>query len=140
VRQRREDLGLLVRALLRRLPHGERARFAPATVRLMFRHDWPRNVRELEKALASAVALADGRAIAPEDLPEPIRREPTRPPAPPAAPPPPLDEGALRERLVALLESHEGNVAAVARAMGKERMQIHRWARRFGLDLDSYRR
>ena len=63
-----------------------------------------------------------------------------RPPAPPAAPPPPLDDDALRARLVALLESHDGNVAAVARAIGKDRMQIHRWVRRFALDLDSYRR
>jgi DNA-binding NtrC family response regulator len=138
LRQRREDLGVLTRALLKRLPGGERARFAPSATRLLFRHDWPRNVRELEKALASAVALADGRAITPDDLPEAIRREP--PPRPAPAPAPAIDEATLRQRLVALLESHEGNVAAVARAMGKERMQIHRWARRFGLDLDSYRR
>jgi transcriptional regulator with PAS, ATPase and Fis domain len=138
VGQRREDLGLLVRALLRRLPGGERARLSPAAARLLFRYDWPRNVRELEKALASAVALADGRAIAPDDLPESIRREPSTRAAPTT--PPVVDEATLRQRLVALLESHEGNVAAVARAMGKERMQIHRWARRFGLDLDSYRR
>ncbi|HTJ41568.1 MAG TPA: sigma 54-interacting transcriptional regulator [Kofleriaceae bacterium] len=139
LRQRREDLGLLVRALLRRTPGGERARFTPSSARLLFRHDWPRNVRELEKALASAVPLAEGRAITPDDLPEPLRREQARAAFPTPAPPP-LDDDALRARLVSLLESHDGNVAAVARAMGKERMQIHRWARRFGLDLGSYRR
>jgi transcriptional regulator of acetoin/glycerol metabolism len=96
-------------------------------------------VRELEKALTSAVALAHDRAIVVDDLPEPMRRDPTsRPPT--GAPAATLDDDALRVRLISLLESHAGNVAAVARAMGKERMQIHRWARRFGLDLDSYRR
>ncbi len=140
LRQRREDLGLLVRALLRRIPGGDRAKLTAAAARLLFRHDWPLNVRELEKALASAVALAEGRAILPEDLPEPVRREPALRPPIAGASPPVLDDDALRARLVALLESNEGNVAAVARAMGKERMQIHRWARRFQLDLDSYRR
>jgi sigma-54 dependent transcriptional regulator, acetoin dehydrogenase operon transcriptional activator AcoR len=143
LRQRREDLGLLVRALLQRTDGGERAKLTATSARMLFRHDWPNNVRELEKALASAVALADGRSIVPDDLPEPVRREPAPRAVGSAArlpSTPPLDDDALRTRLVSLLESHEGNVAAVARAMGKERMQIHRWARRFGLDLDSYRR
>jgi len=135
--RRREDLGLLIGALLRRGGH-DRVTFAPAAARLLFRHDWPLNVRELDRALASAVALAGDRAIGPDDLPEAVRQEPTRPRE--AAAPAKLDDDALRAKLVALLESTQGNVAAVARAMGKERMQIHRWARRFGIDLASYRR
>ena len=50
----------------------------------------------------------------------------------------PADQ-ALKDHLVELLTLHDGNVAAVGRAMGKGRMQIHRWARRFGIDLDSFR-
>jgi transcriptional regulator with GAF, ATPase, and Fis domain len=38
-----------------------------------------------------------------------------------------------------LLERHEGNLAAIGRALGKERMQIHRWLRRYGIDLAQYR-
>jgi hypothetical protein len=34
---------------------------------------------------------------------------------------------------------HGGNVANVARAMGKARMQIHRWCQRFGIDPSAYR-
>ena len=45
----------------------------------------------------------------------------------------------LRGQLEALLREHRGNVAAVARAMGKGRMQIHRWLARFELDVDRYR-
>src|SRR5690606_12068580 len=44
------------------------------------------------------------------------------------------------EALRALLESHRGNVAAVGRELGKARMQIHRWMRRYGIDVDDYRR
>jgi hypothetical protein len=38
-----------------------------------------------------------------------------------------------------LLGQHEGNVAEVARAMGKARMQIHRWVKRLGIDPGRYR-
>ncbi len=45
-----------------------------------------------------------------------------------------------REVLVALLAEHGGNVSAVARAMGKARMQIQRWIRRYGLDRAAFQR
>jgi transcriptional regulator with AAA-type ATPase domain len=137
LRQRREDLGLLVRALLARRPGGEQATFTVAAARLLHAYDWPHNIRELEQALASAIPLAVGRPIDVADLPEAIRRGPTRRTPVIAVP---EDDDALRAHLVGLLEAHAGNVAAVARAVGKERMQVHRWAKRLGLDLDSYRR
>jgi transcriptional regulator of acetoin/glycerol metabolism len=43
------------------------------------------------------------------------------------------------EELRALLARHQGNVAAVGRELGKERMQIHRWMKRFGISADEYR-
>jgi hypothetical protein len=45
-----------------------------------------------------------------------------------------------RDELRALLEAERGNVAAVARAMGKAPVQIRRWARRFQLDPTLFRR
>lgn len=39
--------------------------------------------------------------------------------------------------LSALLAEHGGNVSAVARAMGKARMQVQRWIRRYGLSTRS---
>jgi transcriptional regulator with AAA-type ATPase domain len=134
LRARREDLGMLVRALLSPIAGTEDTRFAPAAARMLFRHDWPGNVRELEKALASAVALAGDRAIEPGDLPIAIGRT-----APAAARTPPASEDELRAQVVALLREHAGNIAAVARAMNKEPVQIRRWIRRFGLDLDTFR-
>ena len=135
LRGRREDLGLLVRALLARRPGGDRATLAPAAARLLFAYPWPHNVRELEKTIASALALAPDRPIGPDDLPGAVRRGAVTPPIAT-----PDDDDALRARLVALLAEHQGNVAAVARAMGKERMQIHRWAKRLGIDLSARHR
>ena len=34
---------------------------------------------------------------------------------------------------------HHGNVAAVGRELGKERMQVHRWMKRYGIDVEEYR-
>ena len=43
-------------------------------------------------------------------------------------------DDARRAELIALLEQHGGNVSAVARTMGKARMQIQRWMARYELD------
>jgi len=49
---------------------------------------------------------------------------------------------ALRERkaeLIALLREHQGNITAIARATGWNRVQIHRWLKRFDLDPRPFR-
>ena len=38
-----------------------------------------------------------------------------------------------------LLNRHRGNVAAVGRELGKERMQVHRWLKKYGISLEEYR-
>jgi MoxR-like ATPase len=133
LRERREDLGLLVRTLLARQPRGGEVSFTLPAVRLLYAYRWPHNIREFERALASAVALADGRPIDVGDLPAALQRGPAQPDVV-------QDDDSLRVRLVALLEAHRGNIAAVARELDKDRMQIHRWIRRFDIDIDTYRR
>jgi DNA-binding NtrC family response regulator len=142
LRDRMEDLGILLAALLARIPGGAGATFAPAALRALVRHEWPLNVRELEKCLVAALALAGDQPIELEHLPPAVRRPRPHRASEPMAAVGPLspEEIELRERLVALLTSHGGNVASVARALSKGRMQIHRWARRFHLDLDAFRR
>jgi transcriptional regulator with GAF, ATPase, and Fis domain len=39
----------------------------------------------------------------------------------------------VRDTVAAALVRHDGNVAAVARELGKDRTQVRRWMRRFGL-------
>ncbi|WP_437613748.1 sigma 54-interacting transcriptional regulator [Sorangium sp. So ce834] len=45
------------------------------------------------------------------------------------------DEKVLRELLV----QQRGNVAAVARELGRDRAQVHRWIRRFNMNIDDFR-
>jgi DNA-binding NtrC family response regulator len=140
LRERREDFGLLARALL--LRRGGRApTFSAAAARALLRHDWPGNVRELERCLGTAHALAGDAPIEPTHLPAALTEAPAAAGAPPARPPAPRgpDDEALCRHLESKLREHRGNVAAIARDFQKGRMQIHRWLQRFGLDADAYR-
>jgi transcriptional regulator of acetoin/glycerol metabolism len=63
--------------------------------------------------------------------------------APAVAGPPvaiPEDDASLRAFVLAALETHKGNVSDVSRALGRTRMQIHRWMKRFEIDPATFRR
>jgi transcriptional regulator with GAF, ATPase, and Fis domain len=144
LRERREDIGLIVAQLLRR--HlGERAAnvtFAAEAVRALLRYDWPLNIRELERSLQAAVALAGAASVQLAHLPDPIARMPdqARQPIPPAAPAVLSDrDQALRDSVVAALKASNGNIAAAARTLGKARVQVQRWIKRFGIDVKELR-
>lgn len=144
LRQRREDMGLLVAALLRRLtPRAGDLRFERDAARALMSYAWPRNVRELERCLAAAVPLALARdgTIGLDDLPRVVREAPGEAMTPSIVVPERLSEEdqQRRQQLLELLENNGGNVAAVARALGKARMQIHRWIKRYGIDLKKHR-
>ncbi|WP_437770003.1 hypothetical protein WMF27_33870 [Sorangium sp. So ce281] len=53
---------------------------------------------------------------------------------------PEAGDAARREELARLLGVHRGNITAVAREMGKARMQIQRWLKRYGIDAERFRR
>jgi DNA-binding NtrC family response regulator len=141
LRDRMEDLGILIAALLDRLGARPGTCFAPAAMRALIAHDWPLNIRELEKCLTAALALTSAATVELDHLP-PAVRKPRAPRPPEAAADEPLsaEDAELRQQLIELLTTHGGNVTAVAKALAKGRMQIHRWAKRFGLDLEAFRR
>jgi transcriptional regulator of acetoin/glycerol metabolism len=96
------------------------------------RHDWPRNVRELEKALLHATALAGTGRIEAEHLPDSMK-----------------DSGENRraarsedqiQRVVRLLDENGGNVSVVASAMQTSRSQVHRLMKRLSLEPGAFRR
>jgi transcriptional regulator with PAS, ATPase and Fis domain len=143
LRSRRLDLGLLVASLLTRL-EGSRApsvTFTPAAALALFRHEWPLNTRELEQCLARALALAGLETIDVHHLPTAVAAGQRPPPQRPAEDVPRYGarDAQLRMALLEELARHRGNLADVARAMGKARMQVHRWCKRFGIDPNLYR-
>jgi transcriptional regulator with GAF, ATPase, and Fis domain len=135
--ERRTDLGILIGALHARLFPPDHPGFDIDAARLLLRYPWPLNVRELEQALATAQVLAGSEPIRAEHLPDSVRTG-----RPPGAPRPVIlneNDQKVRDQVVAALREHQGNVSAVARALDKDRKQIQRWIKRFGLDPGSYR-
>jgi transcriptional regulator with PAS, ATPase and Fis domain len=142
LRERREDLGLLVASLLSRLPSSAALRFTPEAGFALLQHDWPRNVRELEQVLGSASALAADGVVELAHLPRMLQShaQPSAPPTRPSREQLSPTDLARHDELRAALRKHAGNIAAVGREMGVARMQIHRWLERFGIDIEEYRR
>ncbi len=130
LRDRKEDLGLLLANLLARTA-AEQVIFHVSALRALLAYDWPANVRELEQAVTYAlVRRGAAGAIEAKHLPVAITAVP---------PPSRSDSSATREELIALLRAHRGNITAIATELGKARMQIHRWLKRHDLDPDHYR-
>lgn len=149
LRERREDLGALIAHFLAQerkkrggAPRGVEARALAALAGAYL----PLNVRQLEKIVTAAVALAQGQALIdrvhlPDSLPSappaplPSERplgEPRVGRKPPQPPPEPRD-------VARLLAQHQGNVAEVARALGRQRAAVWRWIKQFGLDPEDHR-
>ena len=94
-------------------------------------YPWPRNIRELEQALAAAVAWAEDGVIRLRNLPPAV--------AAALGSDSSSAEDALCTELKQALRTHQGNVSATAREMGKARVQIRRWCKRFGINPADYR-
>jgi DNA-binding NtrC family response regulator len=138
--ERLDDFGILLGALLAR--HVAASQAGPtievAAMRSMLRYSWPLNIRELEHAVRAALALSPER-IGVEHLPAAVRAgNATTTPAPREEPlrvwsP---EQQARRNELEALLVAHQGNISEVARRMDKDRVQIRRWIRMFGIRIE----
>ncbi len=157
LRERREDIPLLVDAFLARL----RAKsgkaimgLSPAAMRACMAHLWPGNVRELRSALEYAFVLLDSGHIELEHLPpqvaavDPCSAGPgSPPPTPGQADPDPAAEptamsdpqrlGAMdpRSALVAALKATGGNQSQAARLLGVNRGTVQNRMRKYGIDL-----
>jgi sigma-54 dependent transcriptional regulator, acetoin dehydrogenase operon transcriptional activator AcoR len=156
LRERKEDIFQLARAFA--IKYGQPdLTFSFSFLVALLHYDWPFNVRELESCIKRGVALVgEGQPLDTRQLPDAIsehmkaygdrNRVPTPsilPPPPALAPPSqnsPSSRAAPSEpELRALLQRHHGNIAAVGRELGKERMQIHRWLKRYQINLEDYR-
>jgi two-component system response regulator GlrR len=136
LRERREDLPLLVERLLESMAADEHPGAAALRSRDFLadlqRHAWPGNVRELRNYLEQCLALGmSGR--------QPLVEEPSwnRPPLSAGQPLRIARERWLgwfeRQYLEELLARHDNNVSACARAAGIDRMHLYRLLWRRGL-------
>jgi DNA-binding NtrC family response regulator len=145
LRERREDLGLILFDLLERIVPGRSATLSlhRDAARAIIQYPWPRNVRELVMCMQAAMALCDGDIIELGHLSEAVRPSagamPRQPPPAREAAPSGARHDRRRQELIAQLRAHRGNVTAVAEAMGYARQVVHRWLKAYGIDADDYR-
>ncbi|MAQ16061.1 MAG: Fis family transcriptional regulator [Sandaracinus sp.] len=145
LRERKEDLPLLVEHLIDDLiskdPDATGLRIAQAALDALAGHDWPGNVRELRNVLSRAAFLAqtsDGEIR--------LGHVPMSAPVGGTAMAPAFDPGLsyrdtkaafeqeFERRYVAwLLERHEGNISAAARAADMDRKYLHKLAKKHGV-------
>jgi len=134
LRDRREDILPLARVLL--ADAGSRmgrsiSGIAPQVADQLLRYDWPGNVRELENAMERAVALARGRRVNLEDLPEEVRQ---------AFPKPVVSGGTVqtlreveKEYILAVLKLNGGNQTRTAGQLRIGSATLYRKLKSYGL-------
>jgi DNA-binding NtrC family response regulator len=130
LRERREDIPLLVEAFFRKCAEGTHKAvrgMTEAALALLIDYAWPGNVRELENVIERAVTLARGEKIVPDDLPPAIQgaRGDRRI----------LDEAVDRslplqevekEYILRILEKTGGNKYQAAQVLGIDRKTLYR--------------
>ncbi|HEX2440824.1 MAG TPA: sigma-54 dependent transcriptional regulator [Methylomirabilota bacterium] len=147
LRERTGDIPLLVHAFLRRYGQGRVHTCDGEAMKALEGYRWPGNVRELQNVMERACALADGDAIGLADLPDHVvggggtggagsMPEGVR-----------LDASALplkdaKEQWMGVLEAsylrqlldrHDGNISAAAKAAGIDRKTFHRLVTKHGI-------
>ncbi len=132
LRQRKEDIPLLVEYFLRVLSDGRpTCRVAKAVMQRMMAYDWPGNVRELRNVIERGIILAENGTITPQALPHNLSAGPTQPE---------IDERFLplsemeKRHILRILEHVDGNRSQAAEALGISRKTLYRKMKEFGLD------
>jgi len=140
LRERRDDVPLLVEQILSRLERGRRRhRFAPETLAALQAHDWPFNVRELQQVVERVVCLVDEEVVRPEHLPEHIRQAALKPSAAPGVVAPALRplrevvESAEREHILRAIEHAGGNRRRAIELLGIAPETFYRRLEAYGL-------
>ena len=139
--ERREDLGLMVSEMLRGREGGAAIKVDPEAACALVAHDWPFNVRELRQRLMRALVFSEGGLITRRGLGlDGAERDAWAKEAHDAGQPAlAASDARLQQALLRALETSRGNISEVARSMGKARMQIQRWLKRFAIDPSLYR-
>ena len=140
LRERMEDLPLLVSRLLDRLSRKNRKPVrgvTPAFLDALSGYAWPGNVRELENVLERALILGRSDMLGPDLLPPAILGNRPLPQALDDAPADLCDGGPLeqaeKEALLRALELHGGHRQRTAAALGISRRTLQYKLRRYGL-------
>ncbi len=134
LRQRREDIPLLVENFVERLAVEMKKRVdgvSPDAMGALMSHDWPGNVRELRNVLERGAVVATGPVIQLVDLGMPAQGD-----APPKAGTMASLEEVEKRHVAAVLSHTGGNVSQSARILGIDRVTLYNKMRKYGIRRD----
>jgi len=136
LRDRREDIPLLITHILGRIAGREPGRIPPPVagdaLRLLMNHHWPGNVRELENALEHALVLGRGGTISAANLPPEVRHAAGTPRR--GLTDVPLHSDEEKNLLREALRAAGWNRSRAARRLGIDRTTLWRKIREYGLE------
>jgi transcriptional regulator with PAS, ATPase and Fis domain len=141
LRERIEDLGVLIHHFLTADGTRPAPELEPAAFHALCHYGWPRNVRELQKVIAEALAVAEGApCVRLAHLPDAVSAvmEPSGNPA--KEPAEAKRVAPTRTELEELLEKNEGNVAQVARVLDRQWAVVWRWIVKHKIDPERFRK
>ena len=132
LRERRDDIPILVRAFLDRYRAKHQRgidAIEPEAYRRLLSYAWPGNVRELQHAIERAVLIARGKEITLADLPESLQHAATESGTSSTIAPSEVPAGSLEEieraSILKALESTRWNKQAAAALLGLRRPTLY---------------
>jgi two-component system response regulator HydG len=138
LRERREDIPLLVKAFIGRARRQTRKPLTginDAALELLISHDWPGNVRELINVIEYGFVLCPGGSIQPEHLPASFQQKSGRPPQ--------VRQGGRRlrspeerQRLIDAINEARGKKNEAARLLGISRVTLWKLLKAHEIQVD----
>ncbi|HEY9150989.1 MAG TPA: sigma-54 dependent transcriptional regulator, partial [Gammaproteobacteria bacterium] len=137
LRERRDDIPLLAYYLLRKfsaMMDRDVQEISTEGMRRLVEYDYPGNVRELSNFIERGVALAQGRTLDIEHLPQSLGALTVRVFKPEMAATPTTLEEQETEHILAVLKMADGNRTQAAKMLGIDRVSLWRKLKKLGID------
>lgn len=134
LRERRDDIPLLLNAFLKEYAkeNGKNVTGIDNRARaLLYKYDWPGNIRELRNCIESSVVMCGGNEITPEDLPPTVSASITAPSI--TIPVGTTLDDAEKAIICENLAANKGNKSKTADILGIGRKTLHRKLQEYGV-------
>ena len=134
LRERRDDIPLLLNAFLKEYAkeNGKDVTGIDNRARaLLYKYDWPGNIRELRNCIESAVVMCGGNEITPEDLPPTVSASIAAPSI--TIPVGTTLDDAEKAIICENLAANKGNKSKTADILGIGRKTLHRKLQEYGV-------
>jgi two-component system, NtrC family, response regulator AtoC len=129
LRERQEDIALLVEHFIQENPEFQKRRFSPEALKVMERYPWPGNVRELKNIVHRTLLLTEQEVVEPADLPPGLLVD-QRPASKKL-------EDVEKEHILRVLKETGGRRGQAAEILGMDPKTLYRKMLSYGLRDDS---